>query len=246
MFGKTVIYAHRGASGTTPENTMAAFSKAATLGAHGIECDVQMTRDGKLVICHDEEVDRTSNGKGFIKDMSYEDIRALDMGSWFGAEYAGERMPLLEELLDLIKKQRMYLNIELKNGVFLYEGMEDKVVDMVKSFDLQDQTIFSSFNHYSIYDLKKKHPGLFTGALYMEGLFQPWKYLKELSCDCAHPFYMAARPEINEGCRQHDITVNVFTVDDPHTAALLVKSGVEGIITNYPERMKTLPDMEEL
>lgn len=240
MFGKTIIYAHRGASGTAPENTMAAFEKAVALGAHGIECDVQMTKDGKIVICHDETIDRTSNGKGFIKDMTYEEIRSLDMGSWFGAEYAGERMPLLEELLDLIKKNGMYLNIELKNGIILYEGMEDKVVDMVKSFGLQDKTIFSSFNHYSVFDVKRKYPELITGALYMEGLYQPWRYLKELGCDCAHPFYMAARPEINEGYRQHDITINVFTVDDPKTAGLLVKSGVEGIITNYPKRMLEL------
>lgn len=240
MFGKTIIYAHRGASGAAPENTMAAFRKAAELGAHGIECDVQMTKDGRLVICHDEAVGRTSNGKGYIKDLTCEEIRSLDMGSWFSAEYAVEKMPLLEELLELIKRQGMYLNIELKNGIFIYEGMEEKVVDMVKSFGLQDKTIFSSFNHYSIYDIKKKHSQLITGALYMEGLYQPWKYLKELSCDCAHPFYMAARPEINEGCKQNDITINVFTVDDPKIAAELVKSGVEGIITNYPERMKDI------
>lgn len=237
MFGKTIIYAHRGASGTAPENTIAAFEKAVEVGAHGIECDVQMTRDGKLVICHDEALDRTSNGKGLIKDMTYADIRALDAGGWFDAQFAGAKVPLLEELLELILKNGMYLNIELKNGIVLYEGMEDKVVDMVKGFGLQDKTIFSSFNHYSIYDMKKKYPELFTGALYMEGLYQPWNYLKEIGCDCAHPFYMAARPEMVEGYKQNGITVNVFTVDDPNAAAFLVKSGVEGIITNYPEKM---------
>lgn len=237
MFGKTIIYAHRGASGTAPENTMAAFRKAVAIGAQGIECDVQMTKDGKLVICHDETLNRTSNGKGFIKDMTYEEIRSLDAGSWFAEGYTGERMPLLEELLDLVKRSGIYLNIELKNGIVQYEGLEDKVVDLVRSFELRDRTIFSSFNHYSVYDVKKKYPELNTGALYMEGLYQPWKYLKELGCDCAHPYYLAAKPEITGDLRRNGIAVNVFTVDDPKTAQMLIKSGVEGIITNYPERM---------
>lgn len=237
MFGKTVIYAHRGASGSAPENTMAAFEKAVVIGSHGIECDVQMTKDGKLIICHDELVDRTTNGKGFIKDKNYNEIKTLDAGSWFGKEYIGERIPLLEELLELVKQRRIYLNIELKTGVIQYNGMEDKVVDMVKSYDLLDKTIFSSFNHYSIYEIKEKHPEAFTGALYMEGLYQPWRYLESIKCNCAHPFYLAAQPMIIKGLLENGYTINTFTVDDPNTAAMLVKSGVEGIITNHPERM---------
>lgn len=237
MFGKTIIYAHRGASGSAPENTMSAYNKAIAFGANGIECDVQMTKDAKLVICHDETIDRTSNGKGFIKDKTYKELMSLDAGSWFGSEYAGEKIPLLEELLDLVKKSGLYLNIELKNGIIQYEGMEEKTVDMVQSFGLQDKTIFSSFNHYSIYDIKSKYPEAFTGALYMEGLYKPWKYLQSINCNCAHPFYLAAKPEMTEGLRQHGFTVNAFTVDDANTATMLIKSGVEGIITNYPERM---------
>jgi glycerophosphoryl diester phosphodiesterase len=237
MFGKTVIYAHRGASGSAPENTMGAFRKALWLGSHGIECDVQMTKDGKLVICHDELLDRTTNGKGFIKDKTFKQIMALDAGRWFGAEYAGERVPLLEELLEFIKQSGMYLNIELKTGIVQYDGIEEKVVDMVKSYGLLGKTIFSSFNHYSVYEIKHKFPKAFTGALYMEGLYKPWEYLKSIKCDCAHIFYMVAQPMITEGLLQNGYTVNAFTVDDLNTAEMLVKSGVEGIITNYPERM---------
>lgn len=237
MFGKTVIYAHRGASGSAPENTMAAFKKAFSLGSHGIECDVQMTKDGKLVICHDELVDRTTDGKGLIKDKTYEQIMALDAGSWFDSKYKGERMPLLEELLEFVKESGMYFNLELKTGIVQYNGIEEKVVDMVKSYGLLDKTIFSSFNHYSIYEIKCKCPEAFTGALYMEGLYKPWKYLESIKCDCAHIFYMAAQPTITEGLLQNGYTINTFTVDDLDTAKMLVKSGVEGIITNHPERM---------
>lgn len=240
MFGKTIIYAHRGASGSAPENTMAAFRKAVEFGAGGIECDVQRTKDGALVICHDEALDRTTNGKGYIKDKTYQGIKPLDAGSWFKAEFAEERVPLLEELLELVKKSGIYLNIELKNGIVRYEGMEREVIDMVRGFGLMDRTVFSSFNHYSIHDIKKEYPEALTGALYMEGLYKPWRYLEEVGCDCAHPFYLAAVPEITEGLKQHGFTTNAFTIDDPKTAAMLVKSGVEGIITNFPERMNEI------
>jgi glycerophosphoryl diester phosphodiesterase len=237
MFGKRMIYAHRGASGTAPENTMAAFQKAVEIGSHGIECDVQLSKDGRPVVCHDELVNRTTNGKGFIKDMSYKEISALDAGTWFDPSFAGERIPLLEELLDLVKRSGSYLNIELKTGVILYEGIEAQVVEMVRSYGLQDRTILSSFNHYSIYAVKQKHPEILTGALYMEGLYNPWTYFDMLGCNCAHPFYLAAYPQITEGLLQHGYTINAFTVDDPKLAAQLCQSGVEGIITNYPERM---------
>jgi glycerophosphoryl diester phosphodiesterase len=196
-----------------------------------------MTKDGKLIVCHDELVDRTTDGKGLIKDKTLEQIMALDAGSWFSKEYAGERIPLLEELLDFVKQSGMYFNLELKTGVVQYNGIEEKVVDMVRSYGLLDKTIFSSFNHYSIYEIKNKYPEAYTGALYMEGLYEPWKYLESMKCDCAHIFYMAAQPMITEGLIKNGYTVNTFTVDDLNTAAMLVKSGVEGIITNHPERM---------
>ena len=237
MFGKTVVYAHRGASGSAPENTMTAFKKALSIGSHGIECDVQMTKDGKLIICHDELLDRTTDGKGFIKDKTLEQIKTMDAGRWFGLEYEGERIPLLEEVLELVKQSDIYLNLELKTGIVQYNGIEDKVVDMVKSYGILDKTVFSSFNHYSIYDIKYKYPEAITGALYMEGLYQPWKYLDSIKCDCAHPFYMAAKPAMVEGLLQSGYTINTFTVDDANTAALLIKSGVGGIITNHPERI---------
>jgi glycerophosphoryl diester phosphodiesterase len=237
MFGKPIIYAHRGASGTAPENTMAAFEKAVAVGSQGIECDVQMTKEGKLIICHDELVDRTTNGKGFIKDKTYEEIKSLDAGKWFDEGYSGQRIPLLEELLDLVKLSGIFLNIELKTGIVQYHGMEDKVAEMVKSYDLLDKTIFSSFNHYSLVEIKDKYPTAITGALFMEGLYQPWKYLESIKCNCAHPFYMAAQPIITAGLLQNGYTINTFTVDDPAIGERLIKAGVEGIITNHPERM---------
>ncbi|MFZ5354454.1 MAG: glycerophosphodiester phosphodiesterase [Bacillota bacterium] len=233
----TLVYGHRGASGTAPENTMSAFIRAVEEGCHGIECDVQLSKDGKLVICHDERLERTTDGKGFIKDYSYDELKLLDAGSWFSHEFAGERIPLLDELLELIKKAGIIINIELKNGIILYPGMEKMVIDSLKNHGLLEKAIISSFNHYSIYEIKKLYKNVKAGALYMEGLYEPWEYMSKLGCECAHPFYLAVKPEIAAGYKKAGYEINTFTVDDPNYAKQLAMMGVDGIITNYPEKI---------
>ncbi len=232
-----LVYAHRGASGIVPENTMSAFRKAVELGSGGIECDVQMTKDGKLVICHDEMLDRTTDGKGFIKDFTYEELSRLDAGSWFSSDFKGEKLPLLDELLELVSSAGVLINIELKNGVIQYPNLEALVIDAVSNHKLRDKTIISSFNHYSIYEINKLDREIKTGALYMEGLYEPWDYLSKLQCEYAHPFYLAVKPEIVVGYKNAGYKINTFTVDDPNMAVQFSAIGVDGIITNYPDRI---------
>lgn len=233
----SIVYAHRGASGYAPENTMAAFQKAVELGSCGIECDVQMTRDGYLVICHDETVDRTTDGKGFIKDFTLEELRKLDAGSRFGKEFKGQRIPLLSELLELVRNTGLFLNIEIKSGIVLYPGIEEKVLSEVETFGLQEKVIISSFNHYSVNRVKQLAPSVKAGILYMEGLFEPWNYMKAVGCECAHPFYMALVPEIAEEIKKRGFQINVFTVNEPQHAVKLAEMGVDIIITNYPDKI---------
>ena len=232
-----LVYAHRGASGYAPENTMAAFKKAVEIGSHGIECDVQVTKDGKLVICHDETLERTTDGKGFIKDLNYNEIRELDAGDWFDSRFKNEKIPQLSELLKLVKDNGLILNIEIKSGIVLYPGIEQKVMDEVMAFGLPARVIISSFNHYSVKTCKEINPSVKTGILYMEGLFEPWNYMKSLGCECAHPFYMALTQEISKELKARGHIINVFTVNDPKAAVELVRMGVDGIITNYPDRI---------
>lgn len=233
----SLVYAHRGASGYAPENTMAAFRKAAELGSHGIECDVQMTKDGKLIICHDETLERTTDGKGFIKDLCYNEIRKLDAGSRFDKSFKNEKIPELSELLKLVSDKGMLLNIEIKSGIVQYPGIEEKVIAEVENFGLLPKVILSSFNHYSLKKCKEINPSVKTGILYMEGLFEPWNYMKSLDCECAHPFYMALTAEISRELKRRGHIINVFTVNDPKTAEELAGMGVDGIITNYPDRI---------
>lgn len=233
----SMVYAHRGASGYAPENTMAAFKMAVDMGSDGIECDVQMTRDGRLIICHDETLDRTTNGKGLIKDMDYEAIRKLDAGSWFDSRFSGERIPQLSELLELVKLSGLLLNIEIKSGIVQYPGIEQKVIEQVEAYGLKERVIISSFNHYAVKKCREIDPCIKTGALYMEGIFEPWNYLRTIGCECAHPFYMALVPEIAGELKARGYIINVFTVNDAKAALELVKAGADGIITNYPDRM---------
>lgn len=121
-----INFAHRGASAVCPENTMAAFRKGLELGATGIETDVQMTKDGGLVLIHDETLNRTTSGTGYVKDHSLAELLEVDAGSWFGPEFKDERLPLLEDLLDLLQGRDTILNIELKNGTFYIRAWRKK------------------------------------------------------------------------------------------------------------------------
>ncbi|WIV10490.1 glycerophosphodiester phosphodiesterase [Proteiniborus sp. MB09-C3] len=239
----TLIIAHRGASAYAPENTMVSFMKALEMKSDGIELDAHMTKDGALVVCHDERVDRTTNGKGFIKDFTLEEIRELDAGSWFGEEFRGEKIPELREVLELIKDSNILLNIELKNAPILYAGIEKKTIEMIADYGMEEKVIISSFNHYSLTEVKRINSQIKTGALYMAGLVEPWIYAKRINADALHPlFYNLLVPELIKGCFENGIMLNPFTVDDERYISALLNLEVNGIITNYPDRAVKIRD----
>ena len=122
-----IVLAHRGYSAKAPENTMAAFELALAVGADGIELDVHMTRDGEIVVIHDDTLDRTTNGKGPVSDQTMAELRELDAGSWFSPEFAGERIPTLKLVLELIKDKDVLLNIEIKTGLGFQQLNEELV-----------------------------------------------------------------------------------------------------------------------
>lgn len=232
---KPVIIAHRGASKQAPENTMAAFRKALELGAGGIETDVHLSADGHLVIIHDEKVDRTSNGKGLVGEKTFEELRSLDFGSWFSPDFRGERIPELDELLELVSKWDGLLNIELKNGPVFYPGIEQAVAAAIRKHKLTNRTIISSFNHYSLVEIRKIDPEIKTAPLYMAGLYEPWVYARRIGAAAIHPLFYNIVPEIIKDCKLNNIMVNPFTVDQPEQIKAMAAAGVDGIITNVPD-----------
>lgn len=236
---KTVIYAHRGASGDAPENTMAAFRLAVEQGAEGIELDIQMSRDGELVVIHDEALDRTTNGKGLVASYTAAELRSFDASNHF-TQYRGEPLPFLRDVLAYLAPTALELNIELKNGLFFYEGMEEKAVQLVREYGMERRVVFSSFNHYSLVKLANLAPDIERGILYGEGLYEPWKYAATVGARALHAHYHSMYPEIVAGTQGAGGKVRVWTVNEDRDIQRMLSLGVDAIITNYPGRTKQL------
>lgn len=182
------IWAHRGCSQHYPENTMTAFEKAVSInGLTGIELDIQLTRDGKLVVCHDEKVDRTTDGIGDVRSFSLQELKKLQIDVGNGQI---ERIPTMEEVFDLLGdflKKGLLLNIELKNSLYPYEGMEEKIIDMVHSRDVQDSIIYSSFYARSIEKVKTLDSHARTGILDVRVSDCLYKLRGGCGADALHP-----------------------------------------------------------
>ncbi|MCR1933825.1 glycerophosphodiester phosphodiesterase [Clostridium tepidum] len=225
-----------GASAYAPENTMSAFKKAIDMNADGIELDVHLSKDGHIVIIHDEKVDRTTNGKGEVKNFTLDELKKLDAGFWFSDEYKGEKIPTLEEVLNLINNTDIYLNIEIKAGYRFYPNIEEKVIDMVKKYKMLDRVIISSFDHYSLVRVKEINSNIKTGMLYEAALYEPWDYARSIKVEALHPNYITLTKEFIDKASINNLEVNPYTVNDETDMEALIKSKVTSVITNYPDK----------
>lgn len=240
------IYAHRGASGTHPENTLAAFEEASRLAIHGVELDLHLSKDDQLVVIHDETIDRTSNGVGYVKDLTLSELRAYDFGSWFNEDYAGESIPTLEEVLKIFQHTTHHVNIELKSDVFPYEGMGEKVLYLVEKMGMADRVVISSFDHEAIRNFKRSAPHIEVAILTMEVLVDAYDYARVIPADALHIFLPTAMRKMTKDALLKGAIIRVFTVNDEDNAIALEKIGVHAIFTDFPERMKQLFDLEHV
>ncbi len=186
------IWAHRGCSQRYPENTLLSFEKAIEInGLEGVELDIQLTKDGHLVVIHDERVDRTTEGIGFVRDFTFKELRKLHI---YADEYRAQTVPAIEEVFDLLSaglkagEKGIKLNIELKNSIYPYPEMEEKIVDLVHKRGLQDRIVYSSFYALSLEKIKKLDPAAQTGMLDVKISDCLYK-AKSLGADALHPFY---------------------------------------------------------
>ncbi|SFA96925.1 MULTISPECIES: glycerophosphodiester phosphodiesterase [unclassified Bacillus (in: firmicutes)] len=230
----TKIIAHRGYSALFSENTMTAFVEAEKSGAEGLEIDVQLTKDGELVVIHDEKLDRTTSGTGWVKDFTFAEIRKLNANILFKTQTKKEPIPSLVELLDWIKSTNLILNIELKNGILPYEGMEEKVISLVRAHDLSSRVIISSFNHYSIVKSFRLAPEIETAPLYSEGLYMPWIYAQSIGAKGIHPKYIAANDFIVKSAMENGIAVRPYTVNKESEMRRLINVGCSAFVTDDP------------
>jgi len=232
---KPIVFAHRGASKAAPENTMSAFKKAIEMNTGGIELDVHLTRDGYLVVTHDDQLGRTCNGYGLVKDLELGYLRSLDFGEWFSPDFKGEKIPLLSEVFELLSGKNILLNIEIKASLGKYnEGIEHAVAEMIKAYDFTKNTIVSSFNHYCLIKMKEELPGVITAPLY-SGLFAHMgEYAGIIGAGAIHPHYNGVTADVIDSCKKNGTLVNVWTVDNEDEIKRLVSLGVDGLITNVP------------
>lgn len=229
----TKIWAHRGASAAAPENTLPAFELAIEQGADGFELDVQRSADGVLVVCHDESVDRTSNGTGLIAELGFEQLRALDFSN-DQPGFAEVAIPTLAETLDLVRGTDLVVNIELKNSVLRYAGMEAEIDALVNELGLVDQVWYSSFNHLSLVELAELGSRVPRGALYVEHLVRPWEYVTGFGATALHPMASTVDAELVAAAHQAGVRLHVWTVDEPTAIVELADAGVDAVITNVP------------
>jgi glycerophosphoryl diester phosphodiesterase len=229
------VWAHRGASAYAPENTMEAYFLANQYGADGIELDVQLSRDGELVVIHDEKINRTSDGKGLVRTLTLKQLRSYNYNRT-RPEHIHADIPTLREVLLYVRDNtQMTVNIELKNGVFFYPGLEEKTVELVRKLGMQDRIIYSSFNHYSIRRVQQIDPQAQVGLLYEDGFIDVPQYAAKLGADALHPKYINLRyPGYLEDCRRLGLDINVWTINDEQMMRDMCAAGVHAIITNDP------------
>lgn len=233
-----INFAHRGASMYYPENTMVAFEKAIEMGCTGIETDVQMTKDGVLVLIHDEYLDRTTDGIGLIKNYNYNELRKFDAGSFKDKVFSKCKIPSLEEFIDFVKNKNIKINFEIKNSVIFYKDIEEKLLLHIMKENIEDKVIISSFNHGSLNKCKKLNNNINTGLLFEKRIKTIDGYLSPIKPDALHLPYKSLKEEIIKKAHKSNLKINVYTVDDVNYMKSLINMKVDGIITNCPDLLK--------
>ncbi len=232
----TKIYAHRGFSEKYPENTLLAFKKASEAGADGIELDVHLTKDGELVVMHDENTVRTTGMDAFIKDITLKEFKALDAGYVKKGEFGFEAPPTLREVFELLDETGMECNIEIKSGLFEYPGIERKILKLVDDFGLRNKIVISSFNHYTVCRFKELAPDIKCGFLEESWLIYPGAYTRNRGVECFHPFFNMLNHENVQDLRNNGIEINAWTINDEDDMRKAINLQIEIAITNRPDR----------
>jgi len=240
-----LLFAHRGYSSRAPENTLPAFALAREEGIPGVELDVHLCATGEVVVIHDDKVDRTTDGTGEVSELTLDEIKKLDAGSWKGAEFSGTRVPLLSEVFDLLGPDVIY-DIEIKSRSREKTALEGALLHEIEEAGLEEHCIITSFNPFSIKHFKNLAPHLPVGIIYSSGdeipsllrkgegrFFTQCSFLKPHHVK-VNRFYMAYFSSLL------GYPILPWTVDDPEQARVLIKKGAAGIISNDPGPLKSL------
>lgn len=242
---KIMNIAHRGASGYAPENTLAAFDKAVEMQADYIEIDVQLSKDDLPVVIHDDTLDRTTNGTGNVSAYTLEELRSLDAGSWFDKKYAGEKIPSLNEVLEMYG-EKIDILIELKSPE-LYPGVEEKVAEALAKYklDTSNNIVIQSFNHPSVIKSAELLPEITHGVLAGENYKNVTdQQLQEFAAyaEYFNPNLKIVSSELVDNVHQAGMKISPYTIKTKAEAERIYKFGVDGLITDYPDYAEALKE----
>ncbi|WP_435170398.1 glycerophosphodiester phosphodiesterase [Paenibacillus glycanilyticus] len=228
-----IVIGHRGAAGEAPENTLASFRLAAEQGSHMVELDIHLSEDGKLIVCHDDTLDRTTDSSGAIRLLHSEVIRKADAGSWFSPSFAGEKVPFLEEVYDLLPEQ-IEINVEVKDSAGSL--LDQVLLDYLRGEGRLERTVVSSFDHKLLLRLKQAEPELRIGLLYAADLIHHATYaaLLETEVWSLHPHHGHIGARDTEDALAAGLQIYPYTANHPAEWDKLISIGVTGIITDFP------------
>lgn len=231
-----VVFAHRGACAHAPENTLASFRLAVEHGAPAIELDAKLTVDGQVVVFHDQTLKRTTGAEGRLIDWKFADLRSLDDGAFFGPQFAGERIPTLDEVFEEVGKQ-LFVNVELTNYISTRDALPEKVAEVVRRHNMQARVLFSSFTASNLTRVKRQLPDAPVGLLALGGL-PGWlarsAWGRRSSPEIIHPFLGDVTPGLMKREKQWGRRVHVWTVNAPQDLRRLAALGVNGFFTDDP------------
>lgn len=232
------IIAHRGFSGVYPENTMLAFRKAIEIGADGIELDVHLSKDGQVMIIHDEALKRTTGLDGVISDYTRAELEKISAGKTKNDEFGFTPIPSLEEYLAFMAEHKdKFTNIELKTAPVYYPEIEEKTLELVRKFDLEKNIIYSSFNWLSIERMQRLGTISETGLLFSGmKLYNQAHIIKSLGINYFHPDFNDLTDEIVKSYLDNKVGLNVWTVNEIEDMKVCLSWNIDGLITNFPDR----------
>jgi glycerophosphoryl diester phosphodiesterase len=230
-------FAHRGGRRWAPENTLAAFKKSVDLGVDGIELDIHKCKSGELVVIHDDTVERTTNGAGAVKNMTWNELSILDAGSWYDKKFVGEKLPLLQQVLDLVNG-KLAINVEIKNCPTIYPGIDDDLIKVLDEYPYPEKIVISSFDHeaiHSIYQNTKKYRLAILGDSIIHDLPA---YVDKVGAKCWNPDFNCVREDSMKVAHDHGLEVNTWTVNKPEDWKRACDLHVDTIITDDPEGLQ--------
>jgi glycerophosphoryl diester phosphodiesterase len=240
---KVLVIGHRGALGHAPENTRASFEKAWRLGADAVECDVHLSRDGRLVVIHDETLDRTTNGRGLVRRRTWKELARLDAGRWFGARFKGERLWHLEDLLAWARRKKsragkpFQVIIEIKNKPVPCPGIAEAVVETLHRFGFEERCRVISFDHGAVRRVKTLDPRIPTGILFSRPPDDLEKRMRWTRADALFPRRHLVTPALVRRAHRRGWYVGTWTVDEPDEIKRVLRAGVDAVAGNFPERI---------